>query len=260
LSVYGFWMMLQRFPIRRIDLRDLRTQQAIVLGIIILCGLIGLIHWMRNIHFITGRLMFQAHTAVAIAITTGLCGLMRRFPKWNCAIQAYTIGIVTSAGMLLTPMSIYTAYAPPAMLNKAQMTALIGNPVDFDQTIRFMGYQQGSPLLEGNHHEMTVCWEVLKTATRPAAFSIKFVHDGQIIGDRTSIHGLGRYDSGQWKRGDIFCDRVDVPITGTVENGQTYDVLLVLLDARTQAVDWQATALDGTPIQYPFIGQLTAPG
>ncbi|MBZ0285336.1 MAG: glycosyltransferase family 39 protein [Anaerolineae bacterium] len=259
LSGYGLWMILRRFPVRRMDPGDLRTQQTIVLAVIVLCGVLGLIHWMQNIHFITGRLMFQSHTAVAIAITSGLYGLMRRFPKWKCGVQTYAVGIMVAAGVLLTPISIYTAYAPPPMLSHEQVPPLVGKPVNFDQTIRFMGYQQDSPLLEGSHHKLMICWEVLKAASRSAAFSIKLVHDGQIIGDRTSVHGLGRYDSGQWKAGDIFCDRVEVPITGAVENDQTYDILLVMLDAQTQAVDWQATALDGTFIQYPFIGQVVAP-
>lgn len=77
--------------------------------------------------------------------------------------------------------------------------------------------------------------------------------------DRTSVHGMGRYDSGQWKPGDRWCDTVDVPISTPPEAGMTYDILLVMLDARTGAVDWQATTLDGTAIQYPFIGQVVAP-
>jgi hypothetical protein len=107
---------------------------------------------------------------------------------------------------------------------------------------------------------MRMCWEVLQSTERPAAFSIKLVHDGQIIADRTSVHGMGRYLSVLWKTGDIFCDTVEIPISTPPQAGQVYDVLLVILDARTQAVDWQATAPDSTPIQYPFIAQVTAAG
>lgn len=242
----------------QINLQNLHTQQLIFLGTILIFSLIGLIHWLQTIHFITGRLMFQAHAAVAITITAGLYLLVRRFPAFARPIQIYATGIVVMAGVLLAPISIYSAYAPPAMLMKEDLPLLQGNPVDFEHTIRFLGYQHESEILRGAFHELTLCWEVLKTAERPAAFSVKFVRDGSIMADRTSVHGLGRYDSGQWKRGDIWCDQVTVPISTEPEKGQTYDILLVLLDAATQAVDWNAATADGIPVQYPFIGQVMA--
>ena len=255
---YGLWFIQSRFRIK-IDLTNLRLQQLFVLGTIILFGIGGLIHWLQTIQFITGRLMFQAHTAVAILITGGLYLLARRFPGALHGIQVYSVGVIVMAGVLLTPISIYTAYTPPTMLTNEQLPVLEGNPVDFEQTIRFLGFRQDSPVLEGNQHSLTLCWEVLKPTERPAAFSVKLVHDGNIIADRTSVHGMGRYDSGQWKAGDRWCDRVDVPISSPPEAGMTYDILLVMLDARTQAVDWQATTMEGVPIQYPFIGQVVAP-
>jgi 4-amino-4-deoxy-L-arabinose transferase-like glycosyltransferase len=233
--------------------------QFLVLAVIILVSLAGLIHWLQTIQFITGRLMFQAHGAVAIAITGGLYLLSRRFPSFTRPIQLFTVGVMLAAGVLLTPISLYTTYAPPTMLTAEQLPALQGNPVDFAETIRFLGMSQDSTVSSGDSHTLTLCWEVLQPTERPAAFSIKIVHDGNIIADRTSVHGLGRYDSGQWRTGDRWCDLVRIPIITTPQPGVTYDLLLVMLDARTQAVDWAASAPDGTPVQYPFIGQVTAP-
>jgi hypothetical protein len=34
-------------------------------------------------------------------------------------------------------------------------------------------------------------------------------------------------------------------------------MLVILLDAETQAVDWAATMPDGTPVQFPIVGQVT---
>jgi 4-amino-4-deoxy-L-arabinose transferase-like glycosyltransferase len=242
-----------------VDLNSLQIQQVLVLGIIILFGIIGLVHWLQTIQFITGRLMFQAHAAVAIGITGGLYLLARRFPTLTRPIQTFSVGVVVVAGVLLTPISLFTAYAPPRLLSVEELPVLRGNPVDFEGTIRFLGYSQESAILTDESHTMTLCWEVLKATERPAAFSVKIVHDGNIIADRTSVHGLGRYDSGQWKPGDRWCDTVAIPIFAQPQVEQTYDVLLVLLDARTQAVDWQAATSDGTPIQYPFIAQVSAP-
>jgi hypothetical protein len=253
---YVSWAARGRY---RIDLCDLPTQQALVLLTMIVFGVIGLIHWLQTIQFITGRLMFQAHLAAMLGLTGGLYLLARRFPGWTRALQLYSTGLVVTAGAVLVPVSLYTAYAPPPLLSPNQLPSLSGSPVDFDHTLRFLGYTQDSPALDAPIHTLQLCWQVLQPAARPAAFSLKFVHDGTIIGDRTSVPGMGRYDSGQWKTGDIWCDRVDVPVTGPVVAGQTYDVLLVLLDAKTQAVDWQAAAPDGTPIQYPFIAQVVGP-
>jgi 4-amino-4-deoxy-L-arabinose transferase-like glycosyltransferase len=256
---YAAWIWGRRGRNNRLQLNNLQVQQVIVLGTIIVVSLIGLIHWLQTIHFITGRLMFQAHAAVAILITGGLYLLAWRFRGLTRPLQLYSSGVVIAAGVLLTPISIYTAYAPPQMLTATELPTLMGQPADFEGMIRFLGYTQDSAILEGNLHPITLCWEVLEKPTRPAAFSVKFVRDGNIVADRTSVHGMGRYDSGQWQPGDRWCDPVDVPITGTLEPGQTYDILLVLLDGKTGAVDWQATTMDGTPIQYPFIGQVTSP-
>jgi hypothetical protein len=233
--------------------------QFLVLAAIILVSLAGLVHWLQTIQFITGRLMFQAHAAVAIAITIGLYLLSRRFPSLTHPVQLFTVGIMLAAGVLLTPISIYTAYAPPPILTTEQLPPLQGNPVDFAGTIRFLGMNQHTTILSGNSHTVTLCWQVLQPTERPAAFSIKIVRDGNIIADRTSVHGLGRYDSGQWKTEGRWCDTVRIPISTPPQPGLTYDLLLVMLDARSQAVDWAAAAPDGTHIQYPFIGQVTAP-
>ncbi len=232
---------------------NLVKQQVLVLAIVFIVSAAGLIHWLQTIHFITGRLMYNAHIAVAIGITGGLCFLA---PKRK-SLQIYALGVIVAAGLLLAPMSLYTAYSPPTILTRERLPAIQGNPVDFEHTIRFLGFNQESEFLQGDSHTIQLCWEVLQTTTRPAAFSVKLVHDGQIIADRTSVHGMGRYISTLWKRGDIFCDTVEIPITAQPQAGQVYDILLVLLDARTQAVDWQATTPDGEPIQYPFIGKVT---
>ncbi len=259
LTASGFIVALFRRSRWKLDLNNLRVQQVIVLITVIIFGIIGLIHWLQTIDFITGRLMYQAHPAVALLMTGGLYLLAARFPHWKRPLQAYSLGLIVFSGVFLAPMSLYTAFAPPTMLTQSQLPALSGTPVDFDHTIRFIGYTQDTSVLSGDLHTIQLCWQVLQPAARPGAFSVKIVHNGDIIGDRTSIHGLGRYDSSQWKPGDTWCDSVDVPITKTPQSGITYDVLLVMLDARTQAVDWHATAPDGTPIQYPFIAQVSAP-
>jgi hypothetical protein len=234
------------------------AEQTLVLLVLTGASAAGLLHWLQTIQFITGRLAFPAHVAFAVAITAGLRLLATRL-RLDAPLRAYAVGIMIVAGLVLSGISLHTAYAPPPKLSHESLPALQGNPYDFEGTIRFLGYAQDSAILQGETYTLTLCWEVLRATERPAAFSIKIVRDGAIIADRTSVHGLGRYFSPLWQPGDRFCDAVDVPIQTPPQPGQTYDLLLVLLDARTQAVDWTATAMDGTPVQFPFIGQVHAP-
>lgn len=250
-------------PYLFINAPTIHFEQGLVLVVLAAGSAIGLLHWLQTIQFITGRLAYMAHVAVAIGITAGLRMLISssKSPNLENALQTYAVGVMAVSGVILSAMSIYTAYAPPIKLTRETLPTLQGNAYDFENTIRFLGYSQENfqPTLSGDSYPITLCWEVLNSTERPAAFSVKIVKDGNIIADRTSVHGMGRYFSPLWQPGDLFCDAVDVPIQQTPQAGQTYDILLVLLDARTQAVDWQATTVDEAPVQFPFIGQVQAP-
>jgi hypothetical protein len=181
-------------------------------------------------------------------------------------VPRYAVGLVMGVGILATPVALYEAYHPPLPLPNDQLPDLQGGVIDFDKTLRFLGYRQASSLLQDDPHPVTLCWEVLQPATRPAAFSLKFVHEGAIVADRTSILGLGRYPAVSWQAGHVFCDDVVVPLDDRddrddlePEPGQVYDMLLVLLDAETLAVDWQAITPAGDPIEFPIIGQVASP-
>jgi len=241
-------------------------EQALVLAVAFAVVLVGLIRWMQEIAIITGRLMYPAHIAFAIGLTGGLYLLAKRAPRLTRPLQALTVGLMAVSGVVLTPVALIQSYAPPRMLAVDELPALSGGPVDYDGTIRLLGVAQDTPVLSGETHTVTLCWEVLQPATRPAAFSVKLVRDGLIVADRTSYHGLGHYPSSQWQPGDRFCDRVelpyddpDVPDDPQPQPGTVYDILVVLLDARTREVDWQPTLADGRAIQFPFVGQVVSP-
>jgi hypothetical protein len=209
--------------------------------------------------------MYPAHVPISLAITGGLYLLAQRWPRLEHGLRAYTVGILAVAGLIIPSAAIYASATPP-LIARDQLPPLQGTPIDFDHTIRFLGYQQPSRVITGPIYTLELCWEVLQATTRPAAFSVKLVHNGVILADRTSIHGMGRYNSSLWQPGAIFCDTVDIRIDDPdvlvepqPEPAQVYDMLLVMLDARTQAVDWQAATLDGQPVAYPIIGQVVTP-
>jgi 4-amino-4-deoxy-L-arabinose transferase-like glycosyltransferase len=243
-----------------------RAEQALVLGVAFVVVLVGLVRWMAEIAIITGRLMYPAHLAVAIGLTGGLALLAGRFPRLTRPLQGFTVGLLAVAGVVLTPVTLLQSFALPTLLMADELPALSGGPVDYDGTIRLLGMKQESLILSGETHTLTLCWEVLQPATRPAAFSVKLVRDGVIVADRTSFHGMGHYPSNQWQTGDRFCDSVELPYDDPdvvddpqPEPGTVYDVLVVLLDARTREVDWQPTLADGREIQFPLVGQVVSP-
>ena len=98
--------------------------------------------------------------------------------------------------------------------------------------------------------------------THEAAFSLKlFDSNGSSYGDRTSVHGLGHYPTALWQVGDIFCDDVDMLVMATLPADHSFNLLVVVLDPHTMAVDWPATTPGNmSPVQYPIIGQIRSQG
>lgn len=240
------------------------SQQAAVLITITAFVFLGLLYWLYSLYdvafAITGRLTYTAHVPIMLAITGGLALLGQRLGHKGCvALRTSATALVAGIGLLAAPITIYSSYALPTLLTPEQLPALQGPVLDFGDAIRFLGYTQTSDVIEANSlHRVTLCWQVLHTTTHPAAFSIKlFSQTRSIVGDRTSIHGLGHFPASLWQPGDIFCDAVDVPISATLPDGQMFDVLLIMLNPQTSAVDWPAfSAADHTPLQYPFIGRV----
>lgn len=233
-------------------------QQFIVLAVVALAVFLGLLYWLYRLFAIAlniqARLMYPGHIAVVLLVTGGLSALDQHLRcRYSRALRTYSIGLTTAAGILLTPLILFATYAPPSLLTRAQLPRLQGTPIDYDHTIRFLGYSQTTPLLTaGGLHTITLCWEVLHPTSREAVVAVKLLDGSQIIADRTSIPGLGHFNSSLWHTGDIFCDDTDIPLPATLTPAHVYDVLLVILD-------WQATTLDGTPISLPRIVQVVSP-
>lgn len=229
-----------------------------VMGVISVAAAVifaGVWYWVATINFITGRLMFPAHGALVLLVTGGVYALAQRIPRADVFLRALLVIPVAVAGLVIAPMAIHTAYTPPRPLadNLPELNATV---YDFGESMRLLGWRTDeTALTPGELYTVTLCWRVLQPTDRAAAYSFRLVRDGVPIGERTTVHGLGRYGSRQWTAGYTFCDALDVPIH-TAEPGVTYDMLLVMLDAQTGAVDWQATTPDGVPVQFPVLGQV----
>jgi hypothetical protein len=237
--------------------------QIAVLGGGLLAALLAMTRWMQQLNFTGGRLIYPVHIVVVIGLVGGLYELACRFPKLDRGLRMGTAVLIGVCGLVLPLLPLRVTYQPPAMETRGDLQ---GEPLDFGGTIRLLGYQMESQWIAGGWHDVTVCWEVLQTAARPAAYSIKFVRDGVIVADRTTVFGLGRFPSASWQVGDQFCDRVavllddpDDPDDPLPERATVYDVVVVVLDALTLASDWPPTRLDGAAVDVPIVGQVISP-
>jgi len=252
---------------RRIQWNTLFARQMLVMLIMGVLLFLGLIRWLVDLWGVrstfTGRLMYPAHAAIALLIAGGLYLLAQHVSRPMARVlQVGSAAVFVTVSVILTPPVITTMFGPPPMLTPQQLpAALRGGPIDFDQTIRFLGYVPDDPIIPLHSLSgMTACWEVLRAPTRPAAYAMKYFDDaGHTVGERTTIFGTGRYPSVLWKPGDRFCEGLDLPIFGPLEAGRTYNVILTVLDARTQASDWQPTLPDGRSIPIAAVGQVASP-
>ena len=246
---------------RNLYLDRRQRERLIVLAAVVLLFGAGFYRWYTTIFFVTARLLMPVHLIFVLFLVYGWKLLA---PRSNF-LSAAAASVFMVSGAILTPLAIYDAYSVPPQQEHIDTLGLSGPQYTFDDTIRFLGYDLKQELISERGIEMDLCWEILKPPERRAAFSVKLVLDGEILADRTSLFGLGNYDSSLWTVGHRFCDFVDVPVNdpdtpadqeAPFRRGTTYDILLVVLDADTFAVDWQATLNDGTGVQYPFVGQV----
>ncbi|MFN8380170.1 MAG: glycosyltransferase family 39 protein [Anaerolineae bacterium] len=245
---------------------------TIVLGLILLLTLIALVRWLGQFAITGGRLMYPAHAAVALVLAAGLYALWRRWPRLGRAAQAYAVVAVAVSSVVLGPLAIRSAFAAPARLDEASLPALTGGTVEFLESgeeapfLRLLGaaFPSGNRIM-GDKLPVTLCWEALAQPSREPAFSAKVILNGEIAADRTSLFGLGRYPSVLWQPGERWCDTFDMWMDDPdlvdeppLRPGERYDLVVTVLDATTQASDFERTR-NGQPVDAVVLGQVVSP-
>ncbi|MEL7234837.1 MAG: glycosyltransferase family 39 protein, partial [Chloroflexota bacterium] len=183
---------------------------ALILGALWIAVFGGFLVWYRTVFDSTGRLILPAHISLAVAVTAGLATIATRFPRLGSVLRAVTVGVFMLTGGVFTFVSLHAAYAP-ALMDRANLPALQGPMFDFDDTVRLLGYAHDGDTFTDTD-QITLCWEVLQPTDRLAAYAVRYVRDGVQAANRTTIHGLGKYNSTLWRPGDLFCDAVDMPV------------------------------------------------
>lgn len=261
LAIMGY---VRGFTRKTLTIDRFAVHAVLVLALALVVFGAGFYRWFTTVFFVTARLLHPIHIVTVLFLVAGWRQLTKS-SRWRDPLYMGVAGVFAGAGIIFTPLAIYDAFRIPPHQPNIERLNLGGPQYDFDETLRFLGYRLTRPQLTEHGTEMVLCWEVLKLPERRAAFSVKLVRDGEILADRTSLFGMGNYDSTLWTVGHRFCDRVYVPVNdpdvpaeeeAPFRRDTVYDILLVVLDAETFAVDWQAIHLDGTPVEFPFVGQV----
>jgi len=255
-SISGYILFFRSRP--TLDISRSGTQQGIMLLAVGGAMFAGLLYWLVQLFDIylgiQGRLIYPAHAAFVILLTGGLYLLDKRLAgRLRLSFRGYIVALPMVASLVVTPLFIRDSYGIPHLLTRDSLPALQGAPIDFDHTIRLLGYAQTDFTIRTNAlHTVTLCWEVLQPTTKFAAFSLKIFDGADVIADRTSVPGMGHFNSVLWKSGDIFCDEVDIQPKVALKTAYTYDVLVTILG-------WQATNTSGAPIEVPYIAKVVSP-
>ncbi|MBC8171999.1 MAG: glycosyltransferase family 39 protein, partial [Anaerolineae bacterium] len=206
---------------RRID------GDALILIAAVGAGLMAMVVWNWYSTFVPGRLFLPAYAALILLVVQGL----QRFPRFRI-VWAGALPIVAFAMISTT---IYPAFGIPRLLVDLP-DRLSGVSLDFG-IARFAGYHIDSDLIEqGDQRLVELCWQSPSGdafVPVPYAFAMHLIDsDNRLIGGRDSYPGLGKYTL--WQPGKAFCDQFYLSVTGKVQPGKVYPIVLTLYDYDTQ--------------------------
>lgn len=231
----------------------------LVLAIIAAVALAAMIRWMQQLAFTGGRLMYPAHAAIMLLVTYGAYRLAAHWPaRARGILRAAIIAPLAAAALIYTPLTLIAAYTPPPLITPPAVTGTTPSIGLFSApdggAIRLDSVSLPARLPPGRA-PVRLCWTVTTPTTRPAAFTLKLIRDGVIVADRTSVFGMGRFNSTLWQAGDAFCDAFwlpyddpDQPADPDPQPAQRYQIVIGVLDAVTLAADWTPDAPGGTLI------------
>jgi hypothetical protein len=220
---------------------------------IVACLISSLVSILALIGYITfsptgaqGRYVFPSISAL---MTLAVLGITSLVPQR----AARTVTLALPAAMLAFAIFVYVGvlvpvYTPPPALAALPASA---TPVEavLGDTARLAGYEiSHAEAVPGDRVFLTLYWQPLNRTALP--YSI-FVHllaeDDQLIAQRDTYPGLGRYATNGWEPGRLFADTVQVLIPEAVVTPVTARWKVGLWQTETGDRAWRLGA-DGQPV------------
>ncbi len=153
------------------------------------------------------------------------------------AARAIT-GVMFAFSASVLVFFIWPAYAPPPAL--AQLPAATPLAANLGNTVNLRGYHVSTNIARpGDRVHLTLYWEPLSLTDRPYSVYVHLLDaNGQIIAQRDTYPGLGRYPTTAWTPGRLFAD--------------TY-LLIIPEDALASGAQWKVGLWQAESGDYAFL-------
>ncbi len=181
-----------------------------------------------------GRFWFPAMAPIGGLMFYGLRGIYRprqaQLDKLFVG-AAYGLMIALSLGSLIGVIA--PAYTAPAQVSLDEVRRQTRSAdIRFGEATILLGYViDRDRVLPDDELQVTLCWQTLSSTETPLYFFIHLLgQDNSIVGQRSSLHGLGRYPSISWQAQSIFCDIVPVRVNVTAPAPAVYQVEVGVVD------------------------------
>ncbi len=192
---------------------------------------VSLVRWMSLIKAAQGRLLFPALAALAVL---GVWGLGQLAPRWRGALWGGVVAVMVVIAVLIPPLTIAPAYAPPSLIAPEQVNVSYRTNVDFGGQMRLLGYDLGGDARPGDLVPLTLCWQALQPMAADYTVFAQLVggpgdQEARIAGIDT-YPGLGSFPTRRWTAGAALCDEMYLPIGAKVETPRSYGVIVGVYD------------------------------
>lgn len=203
-----------------------------------------------------GRFAFPALPAYGLLLFLGLSAWIPR--RWHGWLAALAHGGMMAFAIIALIGYLRPAYAQPA-LQAEPIAPSHAIELRFGQMIALRGYSlDRDSVYPGDDLVVSLSWQGL---TKPDRDYTIFVHllgpNNKVVGGRDTYPGLGRFPTSQWRPGDLFVDRVTVPVQlAAAEVAPAALSIEVGLYDLVTGQRLPITEAAGGPMTFPIIGQV----
>ncbi|MGD2078663.1 MAG: glycosyltransferase family 39 protein [Chloroflexota bacterium] len=198
-----------------------------LLALSVLCLVVALEIWMRQVTAPHGRLLFPALAAVAVLLVAG----WRAIHSW---LVAAGISLVLLLAILAPVTLIHPAYALPQLTPVNQASGQ-GESIGwrFGDIAKLAAVQPAQrSVAAGGTLPIDVCWITQAPAAKDYSVLVHIVGpDNQVVAGRHTYPGLGSFPTSTWQVGQHFCDTIRVDIPDDLARTLAYQVEIGLLDS-----------------------------
>ena len=202
--------------------------------------LIGWLRWNLTTPAPGGRLLFTAVGATSVLLAFGLASLPSPFSSHSCAWSYAGSFIMACLGVLALLAWVRPLFAPPPMMDAANIRPRQSLDARFGESIALLGYDlSASDLGPGRYVDVTFYWRALKPMSADYTLAIQLAAvatgDTRTLLNFNTWHGAGNLPTAAWPAGLAIVDRYRVPLPLDTGATQAWRLQALVYDAQTGA-------------------------